>query len=79
MAAIRDIRWLKHRGCVERWKVRHRERYLEQKRMLAGRPEYLERRREMYHLKKARPTTEFPSLSTCKLYDDIETPNESGA
>ena len=68
MAAIRDLRWQKHRACVEDWKARNRERYLLQKRMLAGRPEYLERRREMYRL-KARPTTESPSLSTCKIYD----------
>ena len=76
MAAIRDLRWLKHRACVESWKARNREHYLLQKRMLAGRPEYLQRRREMYRM-KARPTAESPSLSTGKIYD-TPTPDEGG-
>ena len=49
---LRDQKWMKHRICVENWKANNKEYYLEQKRRLAHRPEYLARRREMYALKK---------------------------
>jgi hypothetical protein len=39
---------LRRRATVQRWKTRNRERYLEQKRRLANRPEYKAHRREMY-------------------------------
>jgi hypothetical protein len=39
---------LKRRAACERWKTRNRDYYLEQKRRLASRPEYLQHRREMY-------------------------------
>ena len=46
-----DGRILKQRQAVERWKANNRERYLEQKRTLAARPEYKAHRREMYREK----------------------------
>ena len=45
-------RVLKRRVAVERWKVRNREKYLQQKRELGHRPEYLARRRELYRIKR---------------------------
>ncbi len=39
---------LRRRAACERWKTRNRDYYLEQKRRLASRPEYLQHRREMY-------------------------------
>ena len=56
-------RWARHRGCVERWKARNREYYLAQKRRLAQRPEYLQRRRELYRERRARQTDEVVDLS----------------
>ena len=44
--------WLKMRAAQERWKAANRERYLEQKRLLARRPAYLARRRALYWQRK---------------------------
>ena len=38
----------RRRVACEKWKRNNREYYLEQKRLLASRPEYKEHRREMY-------------------------------
>ena len=46
-------RWRKKRLCQEAWKQRHRGAYLEQKRELAHRPEYLAKRRALYAQKQA--------------------------
>ena len=43
---------LKRRAAVGGWKMRNRERYLQQKRELSSRPEYKARRRELYHEKR---------------------------
>ena len=45
-------RWLNMRAGQERWKAANRERYLEQKRLLARRPDYLARRRALYWQRK---------------------------
>ena len=45
-------RWLKMRAAQERWKAANRERYLEQKRLLARRPDYLASRRALYWQRK---------------------------
>ena len=42
---------LRRRAACEAWKWRNRQRYLEQKRVLATRPEYKAHRREMYREK----------------------------
>jgi hypothetical protein len=42
---------LRRRATVERWKSKNREKYLDQKRRLANRPEYKAHRREMYREK----------------------------
>jgi hypothetical protein len=42
---------LRRRATVERWKSKNREKYLDQKRRLATRPEYKAHRREMYREK----------------------------
>ncbi len=47
-----DLKVSKRRHAVERWKLNNREYYLEQKRKLAHRPEYLQHRREMYKAKR---------------------------
>ena len=47
-----DLKVSKRRQAVNRWKENHREYYLEQKRRLAHRPEYLQHRREMYKAKR---------------------------
>jgi len=47
-------RQFKKRAAVEAWKQRNYEYYLEQKRRLAGRSEYLAHRREMYKQKVER-------------------------
>ena len=39
---------MKRRVACEKWKIAHREYYLDQKRRLANRPEYKAHRREMY-------------------------------
>ncbi len=46
-----ELKLAKRRQAVHRWKENNREYYLEQKRRLAHRPEYLKRRREMYKAK----------------------------
>ena len=46
-------RWRKKRLCQEAWKQRHRGAYLEQKRELAHRPEYLAKRRALYAQQQA--------------------------
>ncbi len=48
-------RWHKKRRCQEAWKQRHRGAYLEQKRELAHRPEYLAKRRALYAQKQSMP------------------------
>ena len=79
-------KWLKHRVCVEAWKAKNYEYYLSQKRQLAGRPEYLRRRREAYHAKMAlvrkkendpRSKGGSEDLSTQENNDDTTTTNES--
>ena len=63
------VRWFKHRVAMERWKANNYQYYLEQKRRLAARPEYLARRRVMYALRKAaRPNTQPENLSTTQSY-----------
>jgi hypothetical protein len=57
-------KWISHRCAVEKWKSKNREYYLWQKRCLAGRPEYLERRREQYQVRK---NNEKNNISTYKL------------
>ncbi len=52
MEASIDPKIAKRRLAVERWKQNHREYYLEQRRILAHRPEYLAHRREMYKAKR---------------------------
>ena len=64
---MRDEKWQRHRSAVEKWKENNREYYLMQKRRLAGRPEYLAKRREMYRVRK---NNEKLFLSTDKLEDD---------
>ena len=64
---MRDEKWQRHRSAVEKWKETNREYYLMQKRRLAGRPEYLTKRREMYRVRK---NNEKLFLSTDKLEDD---------
>ena len=48
-------RWRKKRRCQEAWKQRHRDAYLEQKRELAHRPEYLAKRRALYAQRQSIP------------------------
>jgi len=44
--------WSKKRAACERWKINNRERYLEQKRILAHRPAYLAHRRTKYRQRR---------------------------
>ena len=46
-------RWLNMRAGQERWKAANRERYLEQKRLLARQPDNLARRRALYRQRKS--------------------------
>ena len=79
MATERDARWAKHRCSVERWKANNYPYYLEQKRRLAGRPEYLARRRDMYAATKAaRPMTGDESLSALQNVNESAATNEAG-
>ena len=79
MATERDARWAKHRCSVERWKANNYQYYLEQKRRLAGRPEYLARRRDMYAATKAaRPMTGDESLSALQNVNESAATNEAG-
>ena len=39
---------IRRRAACEKWKIAHRDYYLDQKRRLASRPEYKAHRREMY-------------------------------
>ena len=48
-----QARWLRRRACAERWKANNRTYYLEQKKRLAARPEYLARRRAQHALRMA--------------------------
>ena len=74
---MRDARWVKHRISVERWKLANYQFYLEQKRRLAHRPEYLAHRRAMHAQKKAaRSNLHFESLSTLEIINDIEKTDE---
>ena len=78
MAAVRDTRWVKHRISVERWKLTHYTYYLEQKRRLAHRPEYLAHRRAMAAQKRAaRSDPQFESLSTQEIIYESEETDEN--
>ena len=70
-----QTRWARHRVAVERWKDRNRAYYLEQKRRLAQRPEYLQRRREKYAQSRPRQTVESTTLSSEE--NDTTTTNET--
>ena len=69
-----DLRWAKHRFAVERWKTKNRQYYLAQKRRLGQRPEYLQHRREMYRIARARQTVDSEPLSS--MENDITKTNE---
>ena len=74
MDALAETLWTKRRRSQERWKVVNYERYLLQKRRLAGRPEYLAHRRATYAAKRlARSMTRTLSLSTDQTDDNEET------
>ena len=66
-----QTRWARHRFAVERWKDRNRAYYLEQKRRLAQRPEYLQRRRELYKLRRARQRVESDALSPREIIRNV--------
>ena len=66
-----QTRWARHRFAVERWKDRNRAYYLEQKRRLAQRPEYLKRRRELYGLRRARQRDESDALSPREIISNV--------
>ena len=71
--------WAKRRRSQECWKAVNYQRYIMQKRRLAGRPEYLAHRRATYAAKRlARSMTRDPSLSTSQINDNEET-NETTA
>ena len=57
-------KWISHRNAVEKWKSNNREYDLQQKRRLAGRPEYLLKRREQYQVRKNAAKN---NISTYKL------------
>ena len=74
MDALAETRWTKRRRSQERWKAINYERYLLQKRRLAGRPEYLAHRRATYAANRlVRSMTRTLSLSTDQTDDDEET------
>ena len=52
MESTTEIRKSKRRNSSERWKLQNREYYLEQKRVLSHRPEYLAHRRSLYKMKQ---------------------------
>ena len=60
---VEQVRWIKHRMACERWKRRHYEYYLAQKRECAHRPAYLAHRREMYALRKLQLRSEAQEFS----------------
>ena len=62
-----ELKLAKRRQAVHRWKENNREYYLEQKRRLAHRPEYLKRRREMYKAKHT--SNEKSENSTINSFD----------
>ena len=57
---LRGERWRKRREAAERWKDNNRTYYLEQKRRLAGRPEYLAKRRATHALRVAQRNSDDP-------------------
>ena len=75
---VEQVRWIKHRMACERWKRRHYEYYLAQKRECAHRPAYLAHRREMYKARQLRLRSDAQDFSgdTNKSLDDIETCDE---
>ena len=84
------VRWQNRRACAERWKQKNRAYYLEQKRRLAARPEYLAKRRQQHAMRVARErdaamrcATGHVDLSTREslqhtLRDDATNQNETG-
>ena len=77
---LRDEKWRKHRLAVELWKVKNRQKYLAQKRLLAARPEYLAVRRERYRLQRERLRSQAEplNLSTMEIlpFHEFETGDE---
>ena len=73
MATLSD-RWIKRREAVEKWKVMHYAYYLEQKRRLAHRPEYLAHRRALY--KARRSDARSACLSTIEILNEFEETDE---
>ena len=74
MSTFSETRWIKRREAVEKWKMAHYAYYLEQKRRLAHRPEYLAHRRAMYRARRSNPQS--ASLSTSKSLNEFEETDE---
>ncbi len=71
------VRWARHRLAVERWKIQNYDYYLQQKRELAARPEYLAHRRRTYALRKAaRSSDQSGDLSTQQTVYEFEETGE---
>ena len=66
----------KRRMACERWKIKHYEYYLDQKRMLSSRPEYKAHRRAMYKSRREvmRKSEDYvaPVRGRPRLYKDEE-------
>ena len=73
-AGLSHARWIKRRESVEKWKMANYVYYLEQKRRLAHRPEYLAYRRAMYKAKRS--NNQSVSLSTNKSLNESEETDE---
>ena len=66
MESTTEIRKSKRRDSIERWKLQNYSYYLEQKRVLSHRPEYLAHRRLEYKLKQLERSNNLEQILSTK-------------
>ena len=79
MEAASKIRKNKRRDSTEKWKLQNYAYYLEQKRVLSHRPEYLAHRRRLYKMKQLERSKNLEQILSTKrdtLKNEFEKANE---
>ena len=79
MENTEEIRKDKRRDSIERWKLQNYAYYLEQKRVVPHRPEYLAHRRSLYKIKQLERSKNLEQILSAKkdtLKNEFEKTNE---
>ena len=79
MESTTEIRKERRRDSTERWKLQNYAYYLEQKRVLSHRPEYLAHRRSLYKIKQLERSKDLEQILSTKkdtLKNELEKATE---